>query len=110
MRGLYNPLLSYIGEVILSATSKGHDVFGLVATHSQQQSIISMLESYDDTQLEGSDYVSYSRKRGLDDDAETSTSTSSKRKKYTTRSSVKQLPSWSKDINPQNPLGVIFGD
>lgn len=67
-----------------------------------------MLDSEDETEL-FSDSGPCSSKHGLDDDAEASPSP--KRKKhYTTRSSGKQLPSWSKTINAQNPLGVLFGD
>ena len=63
-----------------------------------------MLDVEDETQL-FSDSEPCTSKRGLGDDAEPSPSP-----KRTTRSSGKQLPSWSKTINPQNLLGVLFGD
>lgn len=97
----------HVGEVIVSATNKGHDVFGLVATHSLLESTVSMLDRDDETEF-FSDSAPSSSKHGLDDDGEPAPSP--KRKHYTTRSSGKQLPSWSKAINPQNPLGVLFGD
>ena len=91
----------HVGEVILSATRKGHDVFGLVATQSLLESTTSMLDVEDETQL-FSDSEPCTSKRGLDDHAEPSPSP--KRKHCTTRSNGKQLPSWSKTINPQNQL------
>ena len=78
----------YVGEVIISATKKGHDVFGLVATQSVLESTTSMLDTEDETQLfSDSEPCTIASKRGLDDDAEPSPSP--KRKHYTTKSSGK---------------------
>jgi len=102
------------GLCIISSTSfmqerssfpKGH---GLVAPHTLLESTISMLDSEDEKEL-FSNSGPCSSKHGLDDDVDPSPSP--KRKKhYTTRSSGKQLPSWSKTINAQNLLCVLFGD
>ncbi len=103
--------MSFIGEVIIAATRRGHDVFSLVSSKTSLNTLIEVLDEDDDTQLQDSildSRLTDSRKRGRQQGPGSEDDRASK-KRYTTRSSGKQLPDWSKDINPQNPLGYAAG-
>ena len=82
----------FTGEIILAATTNGHDTFSLVVTQTRLQSITSMLDENDDTQLpefEAMGRSSFKRKH----EEENEVSPPKRLKRYTTRSSGTKLPS-----------------
>ena len=93
----------FIGEIIHTATSCGHDVFALAITETTLESIRDNLEKYDDTQLQS-----------IDTQQQGSTKRKSKtplnppapkKGKYLTRSGA-NVPGWSKSLDPNNPLDL----
>ena len=94
---MYNQLVrSYksIGEVINSATTVGHTVFGLVPNMEAMSSVKDFLE----TSSESAETM----EEKADEPADVAPP--AKRGKYTTRRSGAQLPDWSKSLNPNDPL------
>ena len=99
------------GEVILAATGMGHSVCALLPSETMLHITVEMLEGCDETQLQSLPPQPTlptppslptpppKRKQGT-------AGPPAKKTKYATRSGT-HLPDWSKDINPNHPLGEL---
>ena len=101
----------FLGAVVHAATASGHDVFTVLPSVAELESIVECLDDCDDTEAETllPPHVCQSRKRPAPSPLSTS-ETKVPNKIHRTRSRGKLGKQWTTKMDAKDPLGVLFGE